>query len=60
MNIELTDEETDLVFRAIQDLPFKHAAPLVQKIQRQFEEAHKTNEPTQTDSSHVEKKEMKK
>lgn len=59
MKIELTDEEVDLVFRAIQDLPFKQAAPMVQKIQKQYEDAHKKDEP-QVDTTHVEKKEVKK
>lgn len=40
MKLELTDEECELVFKAIQELPFRQAAPMVQKIQKQFEEAH--------------------
>lgn len=59
MKIELTDEEVDLVFRAIQSLPFGQVFQLVQKIQKQFEEAHKKDEP-QVDTTHVEKKEVKK
>lgn len=57
MKLELTDEEVDLMFRAIQDQPFKVAAPLVQKIQKQFEDEHK--EP-QTDATHVKKEEKAK
>lgn len=47
MKLDLTDEECELVFQGIQDLPFKQAAPLVQKIQKQFEEAHKKEEPAE-------------
>lgn len=49
MKIELSDEEVDLVFRAIQDLPFKQAAPMVQKIQKQYEDAHKKDETEKED-----------
>lgn len=45
MTITLTDEEVDLVFRSVQELPFRQAAPLVQKIQKQFEDAHKEEKP---------------
>jgi len=60
MKLELADEEVDLVFRAIQDLPFKQAAPLVQKIQKQFELAHEeaNKEKPQVDTTHI--KEVKK
>lgn len=60
MKLDLTDEEVELVFQGIQNLPFKQVAGLITKIQTQFSECHQVKdssqmEPTQVDSTHIKK-----
>ena len=48
IKLELTVDEVNLILTALQELPYKVAAPLIQKIstegQKQFEEQQKPRE----------------
>ena len=44
MKLEFTTEQLAILSEAIVQLPFKVAAPLIQQINSQIQEAHKTKE----------------